>query len=301
MVVAIAVLGAVVPSVSAAAPTFTHSAASGELKGGRLSLHEVRKRVSWVMGGGDFGVIRVNRLHSRIFLDGRPAIGTLHVAGHRGGDEPAFRLTGPRYNAKRHTVSYRAKQLNKRRIPVRDARAAQSGVQFGASSLSIVPHEQVASGDNGGHDCPIGLVNETGYGVEAAAESKWDTDTWDPGIPFQALVPSHSKLPTGADTELFWQSDGGFLRGCYNQGVWVLTTDPNVPGQAPPPAGISFTLTHSYPWTDPVTNTCTSSDPQYYCVAASNNYWLLRGPVACCMPATTARTSTPVLRRSSRR
>ncbi len=289
----VAVLFALAPSTSGAAPLFTHSAKSGELGGGRLTLHGVRARVSWVMGDGSAGVVHVRRLHRRLFLPGKPATGTLHVAGHRGGDEPALRLSRPRYNRARRSVSYRVTRLNGRGVPRRTARAAQGTTQFGAASLSIVPQADLASGDNGGHDCPIGFVNETGYGVEAASESKWDTDTWDPGIPFQALVPSHSKLPTGADTEIFWQSDGGFLRGCSNGGGWVLTTDPNVPTQAPPPAGVSFTLSYTYPWDGIPVKSCTSTDPQFTCVASTaSNYWLLRGPVPCCMPAATVSTAS---------
>ena len=133
----------------------------------------------------------------------------------------------------------------------------------------------------------IGLVNETGYGVQAASESNWDTDTWDPGIPFNALVPSHSKLPTGADTELFWQSDGGFLRGCSNTGVWVLTVDPNDPSQVVPPAGVSFTLTITSPWSGLPVRSCTSTNPQFYCVASSGAYWLLPRAVPAGCRATT--------------
>ena len=93
---------------------------------------------------------------------------------------------------------------------------AQRRIEGRAGSLWVVRSHR-------GLPCPIGLVNETGYGVQAASESNWDTDTWDPGIPFSDLVPSHSKLATGADTEVFWQSDGGFLRGCSNTGVRVVT------------------------------------------------------------------------------
>ena len=115
------------------ATTFTHSAKSGELKGGRLMLRGVGGRVTYVTNAGRSGRLSVRRLHRRVIVRGRPATGTLHVAGLRGGDEPVFRLSRPRYNAARRTVSYRAKSLSKRRLPGR-------GVRFGAASLSIVPH-----------------------------------------------------------------------------------------------------------------------------------------------------------------
>jgi hypothetical protein len=296
-------LSAAVPATASAgvggAAMFTHSAKSGELGGGRLTLRGIGRRVTWVTNDGRSGVVTIRRLHRRLFLPRRPATGTLHVAGHRGGDEPTFRLSRPRYNASRRTVSYRIKRLNGRSVPNRVARAAQSPAPdpFGAASLSIVGHPQVMSGDNGGHDCGIGLVNETGYGVQAASELNWDTDTWDPGIPFNDLVPSHSKEPTGADTEVFWESDGGFLRGCSNTAVWVLTVDPNDPTQAPPPSGVSFTLSVTYPWNGSPTPNCTSTNPQFYCVRSSGDFWLLRGPVPCCMPSGTSTASATTSRR----
>ena len=66
------------------------------------------------------------------------ATGTLHVAGHHGGDEPAFALSRPRYDRDRRTVSYRAKPINDGRVPRgAAARAAQKATSFGAASLTI--------------------------------------------------------------------------------------------------------------------------------------------------------------------
>ena len=113
------------------------------------------RRVTAVTNAGRSGVVSVTRLQARLFGRGMPpATGTLHVAGDRGGDEPTFSLSKPRYNASRHTVSYAAKPLNRRSLPSRGARAAQSGSaqQFGAASLSMVGAPQVTLGDNGGLD-----------------------------------------------------------------------------------------------------------------------------------------------------
>ena len=52
------------------------------------------------------------------------ATGTLHVAGHHGGDELTFKLSRPRYNAARRTVSYKIKRLGNGRLPSRAAQAA---------------------------------------------------------------------------------------------------------------------------------------------------------------------------------
>jgi hypothetical protein len=104
-----------------------------------------------------------------------------HVAGHSGGQEPIFRLSRPRYNAVRRTVSYRARPLNNKRLPGRlvDAAAAGAARGFGEASLSVVPHPTVASGDYGGNDCSLGFANGTDYGVKSVSYTKWDTDTWD--------------------------------------------------------------------------------------------------------------------------
>jgi hypothetical protein len=263
---------------------FVHSAASGELSGGRLILREVGRHVTWTHAAGRSGVLRIARLHDRLFAGRTPrASGTLHIAGHRGGDEQALRLSRPRFNASRGTVSYRVRRISKRR-PEPGARASQSREpgEFGASSLSIVPAPQVASGDNGGNDCGIGLVNETGFGVQPTGSSKWDTDTWATGVPTN-VVPSHAKDPTGADIRAYWESDGGLLRGCSNSSTWQLVVDPNDPGQAPPPAGVTYTLSMSWPWGSSGSPSCTSTNAQFYCLR-SGSYYILRGPVPCCMP-----------------
>jgi hypothetical protein len=117
---------------------FVHSAKSGELGGGRLTLQGGGPRVTWAHRSGRSGVIAVRRMHRLVFSGAEPtATGTLHVAGHRGGQELTFRLTRPRYNAARDTVSYAVRRM-KGRLPGRAAGAAGIARQFGAASLSIV-------------------------------------------------------------------------------------------------------------------------------------------------------------------
>ena len=273
-----------VPASANGAPVFVHSAASGELTGNRLTLRGVGRHVSWIHNAGRSGKVTIARLHRRMFLPGKPAMGTLHVAGHRGGQEARFRLSRPRYAAGRRTVSYEVRRLSKVRLPGRSARPAQGAQQFGAASLSIVPHPQLTGGDNGGNDCPMGLVNETGYGVQATGSSKWDTDTWATAIPANEIVPSHSKVPTGSDLRAFWESDGGLWRGCSNTATWQLVVDPNDPTQAPPPAGVTYSFVMSWPWGNGAPSpSCSSTNSQFYCIR-SGNYYILRGPVPCCMP-----------------
>jgi hypothetical protein len=153
-------------------------------------------------------------------------------------------------------VRYRVTRLNKRR----SARASglRPGRRFGASSLSIVGAQPV--GDNGGHDCSTTLANGTQWEWGAAGESKWDTDTWDPGIPFQGTLFT---------SPVTWGTDGGFLRGCSNSGTWVVipySDDPNIPV---PSATVVVATT--FPWTATEQYTCTSSSPQFYCQALIDN------------------------------
>ena len=121
---------------SAGGTVFAHSAQSGELGGGRLTLRGVGRLVTWSQASGRSGVLSITRMHRLLFSPGKPATGTLHVAGQRGGDELTLRLTRPRYA--HGTVSYQVRRLNHGRLPGRGARGAQSAQQFGAASLSIV-------------------------------------------------------------------------------------------------------------------------------------------------------------------
>jgi hypothetical protein len=121
---------------SAGGTVFVHSAQSGELGGGRLTLRGVGRLVTWSQPSGRSGLLSITRMHRLLFSAGDPATGTLHVAGQRGGDEITLRLTRPRYA--HGTVSYQVRWLNHGRLPARGARVAQSAHQFGAASLSIV-------------------------------------------------------------------------------------------------------------------------------------------------------------------
>ena len=272
-----------VPATAAATPggatVFTHSAKSGELRGGRLTLRGVSRRVTAVTNAGRSGVVSVTRLRARLFGRGiPPATGTLHVAGDRGGDESTFSLSQPRYSASHHTVSYAAEPLNHRSLPSRGARAAQSGAsqQFGASSLSIVGAPQVAVGDYGGLDCSTTLTNNTSHWLGAAAEPNWPTDHWNPGIGYQATLE-----PLNYGTITF-VSDGGLLRGCSGGSIWVFVPSPE--GDDPNPPMVSFTTTTTYHWDNTWSDTCVSSDPtDFPCLAngtnsAGNASWIAYEP-----------------------
>jgi len=139
-------------SPSAGGTVFVHSARSGELGGGRLALRGVGRLVTWSQPSGRSGVLSITRMHRLLFGSGNPAIGTLHVAGQRGGDELTFTLSNPRFA--HGTVSYQVRRLNHGRLRGRRARAAQSAQQFGAASLSIV----------GGTTGPTVTIDTSSYG-----------------------------------------------------------------------------------------------------------------------------------------
>ncbi|HEY1274953.1 MAG TPA: hypothetical protein VGF25_08580 [Thermoleophilaceae bacterium] len=237
---------------ASAGTVIVHSAGSGELRGDRLILHGVNPRVSYATSSGRAGTESVRRVHRRVFVPGKPATGTLHVAGHHGGDEPTFRLSRPRYSAARDTVSYRARPLDNKRLPGGTARAAGIPARrFGAASLSIVPHTALASGSNGGNDCYALINNEGGFNaadLELQSSSNWDTDSWASGSP-----PSSIEINGTAAVE----SDGGLWRGCSQTTVWT-----RAPGGRAPTG--TFTITVTWPWTQLPTSTCTTDQPDWY-------------------------------------
>jgi hypothetical protein len=241
---ALSAAGLASASAASAATVFKHSAKSGELGGGRLTLHGVSKRVAYAIDGGRSGDISVRRLHRRMFLPRLAATGTLHMAGQRGGRDPRFKLSKPRYNAARHSLSYRAKPLAKRGA----ARAAGTTPRrrFGAASLSIVPHPTLGSGDNGGNDCIAEISAQSGTNgitLQLLSSSNWDTDTWTLNSPPDNVLP---------DASVVVESEGGFLRGCHFETVWGS-------------GDTTITIDVTWPWGQLPSSTCTISDQGARC------------------------------------
>jgi hypothetical protein len=195
---------------------FVHSARSGELTGGRLTLRGVSRRVTAISSDGRSGVVSVTRLQSRLFLPGQPVTGVLHVAGFRGGDEPTFSLTQPRYNASRRTVSYVAKRLNTRHLPRRGAGAAQSSTptQFGAASLSMA-----APVGDGGNDC------ETSVGTPTSGGPSSRRDPTRSGTPTRG-----SSSPTSTASAQAWPPPGSRMAASF---AAARTLRPSRPMPAP--------------------------------------------------------------------
>jgi hypothetical protein len=239
-----------VPAAPGGATVFVHTAKGGEVKGGRLILQGVGPRLTWVTNGGRTGAVSVARLHRRLFPKQSPAAtGVLHVGSRRRG--VALRLSRPRYRPSSKQVSYRARAL----------KSGQAGTprRFGAASLSILGDPAVQGGVNGGHNCSVTLLNHALYNLGVVSASKLQTDIWSPEIrPGDGAEAS--------DGIASWQSDGGPLLGCSNSVVWQFQANSVQPSV---PVG-TFTITTSYPWTGPFSNTCTSTVPQHTCRAWIN-------------------------------
>ena len=259
-VVAAGLLGAwpaPAPAAPGGATVFVHSAKGGEIREGRLMLRGVGRQLTWVTNGGRSGVVSVARLHRRLFPKGTPAAtGLLHIAGRRPGRAVALRLSRPRYSAARHRVSYRAMPLPKGRWRAR----APVPRRFGAASLSILGAPAVLGGTTGGHDCAAGFLNHASYNLEAVSASKLATDIWSPEPRAGTVIEALNGVAS-------WGSDGGSLLGCSNSTVWEFEATLVQPD--PPPG--TFTITTTYPWTGPFSNTCTSSVPQYICRLAGTS------------------------------
>ena len=244
-----------------AGATYVHSAHSGTSAGGRLTLHGVGRKVTWITNGGRSGVAPISFVQKRAFLRKAPATGVLHIAGQRGGQEFTFKLSAPRYSAASGTASYRARRLTKNAVAVPR--------HFGAASLSVAPASPgsgllgsgapgsgtLRSGDNGGNDCLYSIWNPSpGNDLTLLSSSKWDTDDWAPPPP--ATVHLN-------DTPPLIGTEGGFLRGCHNETVWQAGTYQGAP---------TITIDVTWPWTQLPTSTCTPSNPRLYqCYRADQN------------------------------
>jgi hypothetical protein len=279
------------PGAASAAPsatTFVHSANSGELKGGRLTLRGVRRNVTWVDHAGRSGVVSVAALHRRLF--GRlappgwpgsntrlPAPTALLYVGQRPRRVAGLRLSQPRYSPARRTLSYRVTRLTGAATRAVRAgtdaagHAAQQSVpsQFGPASLSIAA---LGSPDDVFH-CTTTVENDTDYTIEATASGLWPNDTWNPGIPVNYL-----SLPDSPSDTLVYGSDGGFMRGCGNSSVWTIVDGP------PGVRGVTFSFYTTIPYNSsgvpPLQppGTCTPSAPNFKCVFDQGglNYWYLQ-------------------------
>ena len=243
------------------ATVFTHSAESGQLKDGRLTLRGVSGRVTWATNAGRSGVVSVRTLH-QLIVPGKPATGTLHAAGDRGGDELAFGLSRPRYNRARRTVSYRAEPLDNHGLPSQRARAAAASGQFGAASLSIVPDPSLTGGAGGGSSCLATVENDANDTFTVTSSSLGDDQTWtDLGYP--------SPDPNGR-----------FIGGMMGTQVTSWETEGNAPGDGcsntvtlGDPGNRTITITTSETWGGSISGTCdVSQAPGLTCTDRSFGY-----------------------------
>ncbi len=257
-------------SPASAGVEVSHAAESGALRDGRLILRGVSSRASYVTDAGRSGTTSVERLHRRVFLPGKPATGMLHIAGSRGRREPVFRLTKPRYDASRRIVSYKAEPLRSPSAAGAIARATalQAPPQFGAASLSILPHPSLGSG-SGGRACEVQIENAGSPHSETLNRqsfSKWDTDDW--------LGGDEPPWQINANRATIVGSVGSLFRGCGNETVWQASTWDGKTA--------TLTVDVSWQWRDSMpTTSCTSTDPSFYqCVRSDNTIirWILQAP-----------------------
>jgi hypothetical protein len=269
---------ALAPTTASAAPratTFVHSAKSGELRGDRLTLRGVGRHVTWVSHGQGrtSGVVSVPTLHRRLFSrlapPGWPRSNTaspaptaaLNVSGQRPGGVVGLKLSRPRYNASRQTVSYRVRRLDNRRGPRLVGRAAQRPVpdRFGPASLSIAALGRPLDI----YHCSTTVDNDTDYAIQATSSGLWPNDSWNPGIP-----PGTVLFPTS--DPLVYGSDGGVFRGCGNSSTWTIIDGP------PGVRGVTFNIYTTIPYNSGLgTSTCTSSAANFVCQLdpGSINFW----------------------------
>ena len=234
---------------------FTHSGTSGEFRGGRLTLYGVSGQVSYVINSGKSGTVPVRLLHRRFFRPGLTATGTLHVAGDRGGDEPSFQLSQPRYNAARQAVSYRAKRLDNKPLP---------RGRFGAASLSIVPHPLLTGGNEGGNDCYMQFTHNLGGGwtITLNKAGAWPNDDWNPAPDPNTVYQQ--------DDVVQWEADGHLATGCAMTVIWNVTPPQNTPGTAG-----TVTFSEAWPWGKGPSDgypqySCTSTTPNAVCDDQTN-------------------------------
>jgi hypothetical protein len=266
VVVLAAGLVALAPATASAegfrdAHVYVQAAKRGELGAGRLTLHGVRRRVTWAAHPGQFGDVNIKRLHRLLFTRRTmSATGTLYVPGQRGG-EPVMRLSRPRYNASRATVSYRARPLDNTR-PRRPAAPPSGGVRrFGAASLSIVGAPQVNVGRADINECSTRIYNATNHYIQLVSFSTWDTDN-------VYQTPTTDPIPSGDPTApgygpnmmTWWWDTGPPLRGCQATAVFkIMGADTE-----------TFTVNSSWPWGSDPNFTCTPP-PGYKCVKADSD------------------------------
>ena len=257
-------------SPASAGVEVSHAAQSGELRDGRLILRGVSGRASYVTDAGRSGTTSVRRLHRRVFLPGKPATG--HAA-HRGrarrpgadlqADQAALCRGAPDRQLQGRAARWRVASGG-----VARAAALTAPAEFGAASLSILPHPSLGSG-SGGRACEVQIENAGSPHSERLNRqsfSKWDTDDWIDGENPPWQIDANRATTVG--------SMGGLFRGCGNETVWQASTwDGKV---------ATLTVDVSWQWRDPApTTSCTSTDPSFYqCVRSDTTIirWILQAP-----------------------
>jgi hypothetical protein len=208
----------------------------------------------------DTGLISQKALMGALFGRARSAPNAaVEVLGARKDqDVLAVKLTSPRYDARKRTLSYVVSRLNTLSSGLRHYRARADrklAARFGSVSLFI------DSGTAWGNSCTANVVNNTGSAMVWQSESQWSTDTWQAGgDPANTGIP-----PNGANFDAGSDS-GGFARGCSFSTVWSLSD------------GSTISMSTTDPYTGSNSFSCVSSEPsKYQCTI--NGSSITDGPV----------------------
>jgi hypothetical protein len=208
------------PSALAAPPTslvFVQSATAGTAHHGRLTLRGVGRNVAWFTNGSNKGSGERSFavMKRALFSRGQPApLATLAVGGRLA--VVGMTLSQPRFNARRHVVTYRVRRRGKRPLPRRFAHAVLTIIVPGSSGGNAPG--RVGSGLYIKTTCTTTFTNNTPNPMVFLRATKFDTDDWLPPMP----LPD----PTGKTTRVYpggsftWSTTTGYSRSCGNSMTW---------------------------------------------------------------------------------
>jgi hypothetical protein len=233
---------------------YVQTATSGTYRHGTLTLHGVGANVAWFSDRPfrQSGTASLGDMRKGLFSGGQPAPNAaLDLAGHGLRGIAALELRRGRYDARTRTMTYRVKRLPSLERPglrhlSDNVTAGGIPRRFGTASLFVDDAFD-------GNTCQVSIVNASGAPIMTTAESKWDSDHWDPAM------PNSFGLPNGQPWR--WGSTGSAFRGCHNTVTWQLYDT----------ASGTITIDVTNPWSGSMTKDCTSSNPAYTCRMVSDN------------------------------
>jgi hypothetical protein len=227
----------------------------------RLRLRDVDPHVLFFTDrpARDTGLLSQKALLGSLFAKGRsvPNAAVEIVGGAKNQDVLAVKLSNPRSDERKRTLSYDASLLRTISAPglrhYRGRLDRKLPGSFGAVSLFI------DSGTAWGNSCQENVVNDTGQNLVWQSEDKWSTDTWQ-------YDPANVGIPPDGNNYDVGYTSGGFSRGCHNSTTWTLDD------------GTSVNFDTTDPYSGSNTFSCTTSNPsKYQCTLGSSS--VIHGPI----------------------